>query len=89
MPEEKIILAELAEAQRRLETILTATSLTNSISANVAAARHRLQAIEKQWNDKKRELTESPSEMLPALRREVRAAMRILRQLNQPERAVV
>jgi stearoyl-CoA desaturase (Delta-9 desaturase) len=89
VPEEKIILAELAEAQRRLETILTATSLTNSVSANVAAAQHRLQAIEKQWNDKKRELTESPSEMLPALRREIRAALRILRQLNQPERAAV
>src|ERR1700730_3201691 len=51
VPDERIILAELAEAQRRLETVLTATALTNSVSANVAAGEHRLQAIEKQWND--------------------------------------
>ena len=36
VPEEKIILAELAEAQRRLETILTGTGLTEAASASVA-----------------------------------------------------
>ena len=82
VPEEKIILAELAEAQRRLETILAGTELTEAASATVAAAQCRLQAIEKQWVEKKRERTEPPHEMLPALRREIRDAMRILRQLN-------
>jgi stearoyl-CoA desaturase (Delta-9 desaturase) len=84
VPQEKIILAELAEAQRRLETILAGTELTEAASATVAAAQCRLQAIEKQWVEKKRERTEPPHEMLPVLRREIRDAMRILRQLNEP-----
>src|SRR6202162_4825426 len=83
VPEERIILAELAEARRRLAAILAGTGLSEAASATVAAAQSRLQAIEKQWTEKKRELTEPPREMLPALRREIRAAMRVLRELNQ------
>ena len=88
VPEERILLAELAEARRRLAAILAGTGLSEAASATVAAAQNRLQAIEKQWTEKKRELTESPHEMLPALRREIRAAMRVLRELNQPRPAV-
>jgi stearoyl-CoA desaturase (delta-9 desaturase) len=87
VPEERIILAELAEARRRLAAILAGTGLTEAASATVVAAQNRLQVIEKQWTEKKRELTEPPREMLPALRREIRAAMRILRQLNAPRPA--
>jgi stearoyl-CoA desaturase (delta-9 desaturase) len=78
VPEEKIILAELAEAQRRLETSLGSAGLSQEASATIAAAQSRLQAIEKQWTDKKRE--QPPPEMLSKLRREIRVAMRILRE---------
>jgi stearoyl-CoA desaturase (Delta-9 desaturase) len=87
VPEERILLAELAEARRRLAAILAGTGLSETASAAVAAAQDRLQAIEKQWTEKKRELAEPPHEMLPALRREIRAAMRVLRELNQPRPA--
>jgi stearoyl-CoA desaturase (delta-9 desaturase) len=87
VPEERILLAELAEARRRLAAILAGTGLSEAASATVAAAQNRLQAIEKLWTEKKRELTEPPHEMLPALRREIRAAMRVLRELNQPRPA--
>ena len=84
VPEEKIILSELAEAQRRLEAILAGTGLSGAASATIYAAQHRLQAIEKQWTEKKRQRTEPPPELLPALRREIRATMRMLRELNEP-----
>jgi stearoyl-CoA desaturase (delta-9 desaturase) len=87
VPDEKIILAELSEARRRLETILAGAGLTEAASASLAAARNRLEAIEKQWIEKKRDLTESPRELLPVLRREIRAAMRILRESNEPRPA--
>jgi stearoyl-CoA desaturase (Delta-9 desaturase) len=87
VPEERILLAELAEARRRLAAILAGTGLSEAASATVAAAQNRLQAIEKQWTEKKRELTEPPHEMLPILRREIRATMRVLRELNQPRPA--
>src|SRR6202011_3179891 len=83
VPEEKIILAELAEAQRRLETSLGSAGLSQEASATIAAAQSRLQAIEKQWTDKKRE--QPPPEMLSKLRREIRVAMRILRELMSRE----
>src|SRR3984893_3914254 len=55
VPEERIILAELAEARRRLAAILAGTGLTEAASATVVAAQNRLQVIEKQWTEKKRE----------------------------------
>jgi stearoyl-CoA desaturase (delta-9 desaturase) len=84
VPEERILLAELAEARRRLAAILAGTGLSEAASATVSAAQNRLQAIEKQWTEKKRELTEPANELVPVLRREIRAAMRVLRELNQP-----
>ena len=85
VPEEKIILAELAEARRRLETTLAATGLTEAASATIAAAWNRLQTIEKQWTEKKREQLELTREKLVTLRNETRAAMRTLRQLGLHE----
>jgi stearoyl-CoA desaturase (delta-9 desaturase) len=84
VPEEKIILAELAEAKRQLERTRTAAGLTETDSATIAATQVRLQAIEKQWSEKKHEQIDPPREMLPALRREIRAAMRVLREWNAP-----
>ena len=89
VPEEKVILAELAEAQRRLEISLAGTGLTERASATLAATRTRLQAIEKQWTEKKREQLEWTREKLVMLRNETRAAMRTLRRLglHEPEGA--
>jgi stearoyl-CoA desaturase (Delta-9 desaturase) len=87
VPEEKIILAELAEAQRRLETSLASAGLSQEASTMIAAARNRLQAIEKQWIGQKRGEIETPHEFLPTPRREIRAALRILRQLSESQPA--
>ena len=87
VPEEKIILAELAEAQRRLETSLASAGLSQEASMRIAAARNRLQAIEKQWIEQKRGEIEPPHELLPAPRREIRAALRVLRQLSESQPA--
>jgi stearoyl-CoA desaturase (delta-9 desaturase) len=87
VPQEKILLAELAEAQRRLETRLTGTGLPDETSAAITAVQCRLQAIEKQWNEKKRGHINPPREILPSLRREIRAATQTLRQLDEPRTA--
>jgi stearoyl-CoA desaturase (Delta-9 desaturase) len=84
VPEEKILLAELAEAQRRLEARFADPGLTEAASAIIASAQYRLQAIGKLWTEKKRAQIQPSHEMLPALRREIRASMRILRELNEP-----
>jgi stearoyl-CoA desaturase (Delta-9 desaturase) len=82
---EKIILSELAEARRRLETSLRGAGLTEEDSARIARAQDRLQAIERQWVESRREQHEMPHEMLAAFRNEIRAAMRLLRGLDLPE----
>ena len=85
VPEQKIILAELAEAHRRLETSLAGGGLTETAAATLAAARTRLEAIEKQWTEKKREQLEWTREKLIQLQNETRAAIRTLRQLGLRE----
>ena len=87
VPQEKILLAELAETQRRLETRLTGKGLPDETFAAIAAVQCRLQAIEKQWNEKKRGYIDPPREILPSLRREIRAATQTLRQLDEPRTA--
>ncbi|MBV9645257.1 MAG: hypothetical protein JO334_16985 [Verrucomicrobia bacterium] len=85
VPEQKIILAELAEAHRRLDTSLAGGGLTETAAATLAAARTRLEAIEKQWIEKKREQFEWTREKLIMLRNETRAAIRTLHQLGLGE----
>jgi stearoyl-CoA desaturase (Delta-9 desaturase) len=84
VPEEKILFAQLAEAQRRLEISLPGQRLTEADSVTIVAARSRLQSIEKRWVEEKGKQVELPLEMLPAVRREIRTAKRILRRLSQP-----
>jgi stearoyl-CoA desaturase (Delta-9 desaturase) len=79
VPAEKILLAELAEAQRRLEQTLARPGLTETASAYLANAYHRLMQIAQQWTERKAQQLEVTREMLTELRREIRAATSILR----------
>ena len=79
VPAEKILLTELVEAQRRLEGKLNSPGLTETASAYVANARHRLQATAQQWAARKAEQFEVTREALTELRNEIRAARRALR----------
>ena len=71
---EKILLAELAETQRLLQTTLTRPGLTDAASAYITNAYHRLQATAQQWTQRKAEQFEVTREMLADLRNEIRAA---------------
>jgi hypothetical protein len=79
VPKEKVILAELMEAQRQLETKLAAPGLTEAAAAYFANAYHRLQNAAKNWTDNKAQQIEVTREMLGELQNEIRRATRILR----------
>src|SRR5580692_6018109 len=85
VPAEKIILAELAEVQRRLEAHLASARLTETASACIAGAHRRLQATAQQWTQRKSEQFEVTREKLATLRNEIRSATRILRRLGERE----
>ena len=79
VPKEKIILAELTEAQRQLEAKLATAGLAETAAACFAKAYHRLQIAAKKWTDQKTQQIEVTREMLKELRNEIRTATRILR----------
>jgi stearoyl-CoA desaturase (delta-9 desaturase) len=79
VPSEKIVLAELAEAQRQLETKLAAPDLTEGATKYFANAYHRLQTAAQEWAHRKAQQIEVTREMLVELRNEIRTATRILR----------
>src|ERR1700737_2000715 len=79
VPNEKIVLAELAEAQRQLETKLAAPDLTEGATTYFANAYHRLQAAAQEWAHHKAQQIEVTREMLVELRNEIRTVTRILR----------
>lgn len=79
VPKEKVILAELMEAQRQLETKLATPGLTETAAAYFANAYHRLQNAAKNWTDHKAQQIEVTREMLGELQNEIRRATRILR----------
>jgi stearoyl-CoA desaturase (Delta-9 desaturase) len=82
-PADKIALAELAEAQRRLEERLARPELPD---ASVASAYDRLQAAAQRWAGRKAERLEATRERLAELRHEIRAAMTVLRRPGVPKR---
>jgi stearoyl-CoA desaturase (Delta-9 desaturase) len=83
---ERILLAELAEAQRLLKTTLARPGLTDAASAYIATAYHRLQETAQQWTQRKAEQFEVTREMLAELRNEIRAAMGVLQLLSSRAR---
>jgi stearoyl-CoA desaturase (Delta-9 desaturase) len=79
VPTEKIVLAELAEAQRQLETELASSGLADATSAFMRGAYHRLQITAQQWTQRKAEQLEVTRAMLTELRNEIRAATNSIR----------
>jgi stearoyl-CoA desaturase (delta-9 desaturase) len=79
VPTEKIVLCELAEAQRQLEKRLANPSLSATAAAYIASSYQRLQAAGHAWAEDRAKQIEVTREMLTELRREIRIAMSILR----------
>jgi stearoyl-CoA desaturase (delta-9 desaturase) len=79
VPSEKILLAELGEAQRRMETKLECPHLTDAARAYIAQSYARLQATAAEWAQFKDAQMEITREMLVELRSEVRAAIESLK----------
>jgi hypothetical protein len=79
VPTEKIVLAELAEAQRHLQTVLASPGLNDAPSAFMRSAYHRLQTIAQQLAQRKAEQLEVTRAMLSELRNEIRAATSSIR----------
>jgi stearoyl-CoA desaturase (delta-9 desaturase) len=74
VPSEKVLLAELAEAQRRLEHKLESGTLTDAAHAYVSHAYERLQATAREWAQHKAEQIEVTRDMIAELREELRLA---------------
>jgi stearoyl-CoA desaturase (delta-9 desaturase) len=74
VPSEKILLSQLAEAQRRLETKLENPQLTAPARVYVAEAYARMQKTASEWAQLKAAQIEITREMLAELSNEVRAA---------------
>ncbi len=79
VPSEKILLAELAETQRQLESKLTVIEPTHAHHGRIAAAYERLQEITQQWAQYRTEQLEVTRDMLMGLRNELRAAVESLK----------
>jgi stearoyl-CoA desaturase (delta-9 desaturase) len=79
VPTEKIVLCELAEAQRKLEKRLASPTLSATAAAYITSSYQRLQAAAHELADLRNKQIEVTREMLAELRREIRVAMSILR----------
>ena len=78
VPSERILLAQLGEAQRRFETKLSSSHLTDDARAYITKHYERLLATTSAWAQHKAEQIEVTREMLIELREEIRAALRTL-----------
>jgi stearoyl-CoA desaturase (Delta-9 desaturase) len=90
VPEEKVILAELHEAQLRLATSISGDPMAKATSAIVAAAYERLLNVEKSWLALRQQEIAEAERMIPGVRREIRTAVRVLSRTNprRPEIAL-
>jgi stearoyl-CoA desaturase (delta-9 desaturase) len=79
VPDEKIMLAELAEAQRHLEIKLATPGLPETAHAYLTETYHRIQATAQQWAQHRAQDLEVTREMLAELREEIRVALEALR----------
>jgi stearoyl-CoA desaturase (Delta-9 desaturase) len=79
VPTEKIVLAELAEAKRRLAATLASPGLTEASATYIANAYRTLLETTQQWTQRKAEQLEVTREMLASLRNEIRVATSALR----------
>src|SRR6202162_6031165 len=79
VPMEKIVLSELAEAQRQLEKHLESQAISATAAEYISASYKRLQAAAQEWADHRAKDIEVTREALAGLRREIRAALSVLR----------
>ena len=82
VPAEKIVLCELAEAQRRLEKKLGSAGLSTAAAAYITSSYHRLHSAAHQWGEQRAKQIEVTREMLADLRCEIRLALSVLRLPN-------
>lgn len=75
---ERILLAQLAETQRRLENTLGSVSPESSIYAHISKTCARLQHVVQEWSTNRAEDMEVTREMLKGLRKELKMALRSL-----------
>ena len=76
---EKIVLSELADAQRQLEKRLKNHAISATAAEYIADSYKRLQAAAQEWADHRAKDIEVSREALANLRREIRAALSVLR----------
>lgn len=81
VPTEKILLAELAETQRSLQSKLAMFDPSSAYHQMVKAAHDRLEELSAEWNKFRAEQVEINREMVAELQREFRAVMAMLKQL--------
>ena len=87
VPSEKILLSELAEAQRQLETHLEKHDLPAAARAYITGAYERLQATANEWAQFKAAQMEITREMLAGLSQEIRDAVASLKLRHLDEKA--
>jgi stearoyl-CoA desaturase (Delta-9 desaturase) len=80
---ERILLAELAEAHRRIEETIEAPHLTATARAYLHTAMERIQATLSKWNQHRLEQAEVTREMIAELRLEIAVAWRSIRAICQ------
>jgi stearoyl-CoA desaturase (delta-9 desaturase) len=79
VPLEKIVLCELAEAQRQLEKRLKNHAISETAAEYITASYKRLQAAGQEWAEHRAKDIEVTREALAGLRREIRTALSVLR----------
>jgi stearoyl-CoA desaturase (Delta-9 desaturase) len=88
VPEEKIIVAELRQAQLRLATSLADDRMNETTSVAVATAHQRLLEVEKSLSARRQQGVAGTDKMTPVIRREIRNALRVVRRTN-PQRPAI
>ncbi len=82
---ERILLAELAEAQRHIEVTMEAPHLTETARAYLMSSVERIQATLTEWNHFRQERVEVTREMLADLSEEIAVAWRSVRAIYAEE----
>jgi stearoyl-CoA desaturase (delta-9 desaturase) len=88
VPSEKILLAQLAEAQRQLESKLATAEPSSSVHSLITTAYERLQAIAHEWSEYRNAQLEVTREKLLELRCELKFAINSLKIFNEWEAAM-
>jgi hypothetical protein len=76
---EKIILCELAEAQRQFKKRLGNSGLSATATARITSSYQRLQTAAREWAERRAKQSKVTRQMLTDLRSEIRRALTILR----------